>query len=275
MGEAIAQLKKLRSCFERAKTRLEALPETGLSEAGQPYIQEAADALQSFAAWFGTLTFDRYSILGSARRVHVAIAAVDAIVDWIGLHRSQQFADDISEQMAELVRQSQSLDDAVMEAFLVESSPDQKVYRTSAFVPQEKRDAVEDGIEAVASLAGHLGIRLQRIALMTGSTSVTPVSTKQQKRRDRKGIGGRPERYTLKFIREVVAARERDQKHAAKARHPLPTFPQWLSDYCSGKGIDIGKMFPPKTPGEAWSKRANNFWRAAKKRLREAETNRH
>lgn len=43
------------------------------------------------------------------------------------------------------------------------------VYRTGAFVPQEKRDAVEDGIEAVASLAGHLGIRLQRIALMMGS----------------------------------------------------------------------------------------------------------
>jgi hypothetical protein len=90
-------------------------------------------------------------------------------VDWVGLHRSQQFADDLSGQMAELVEQSQALDDEVMAAFLVERSPNRVVYRTSVRVPQEKRDAVEDGIEAVASLAGHLGVRLQRIALMVGS----------------------------------------------------------------------------------------------------------
>jgi hypothetical protein len=98
---------------------------------------------------------------------------------------------------------------------------------------------------------------------------------KQAKRRDRTGIGGRPERYSLKFIREVVAARERDQKHAAKARKPLPPLPIWLSDYCSAKEINIGKMFPPSAPGEAWSNRAKRFWKAATKRLREAETNRH
>jgi hypothetical protein len=169
MGDAIARLKQLRDCFERAKKRLQSLPECGLSEAGQPYIQEVADALQSFAAWFGELTFDHYSMFGSARRVHVALTGFDAIVDWVGLHRSQQFASDLSGQMAELVEQSQALDDAVMAAFLVERSPNRVVYRTSAFVPQEKRDAVEDGIEAVASLAGHLGIRLQRVALMVDS----------------------------------------------------------------------------------------------------------
>jgi hypothetical protein len=169
MGDAIARLKQLRNCFERAKKRLESLPESGLSEAGQPYIQEVAEALQSFAAWFGELTFDHYSMFGSARRVHVALTGFDAIVDWVGLHRSQQFADDLSGQMAELVEQSQALDDEVMAAFLVERSPNRVVYRTSVRVPQEKRDAVEDGIEAVASLAGHLGVRLQRIALMVGS----------------------------------------------------------------------------------------------------------
>jgi hypothetical protein len=169
MGDAIARLKQLRNCFERAKKRLESLPESGLSEAGQPYIQEVGEALQSFAAWFGELTLDHYSMFGSARRVHVALTGFDAIVDWVGLHRSQQFAADLSGQMAELVEQSQALDDEVMAAFLVERSPSRVVYRASARVPQGKRDAVEDGIEAVASLAGHLGIRLQRIALMVGS----------------------------------------------------------------------------------------------------------
>lgn len=103
------------------------------------------------------------------------------------------------------------------------------------------------------------------------STSEKQTGSKSKKRRDRKGIGGRPEKFTMKFIREVFNARRRDEKHAAKAgSSPLPRFPQWLSDYCSGKDIDIGKMFPPKTPGEAWSIRANRFWKAAKKRLRPA-----
>lgn len=105
------------------------------------------------------------------------------------------------------------------------------------------------------------------------ATPSSPTSTKQTgskptKRRDRKHGGGRPPTYPMKFIREVVAARERDEKQAAKARRPLPSFPRWLSDYCSGKDIDIGEMFPRKTPGEAWSKRANRFRKAAKKRLR-------
>lgn len=128
-----------------------------------------ADALQSFAGWFCNLTFDDMGVSGSARRIHVAAAAFDAIVDWVGLHRTQQFASDISGQMAELVEQSQALDDEVMSAFLVERTPNSVTYRTSAFVPQAKQEAIEDGIQSVASLAGHLGIRLQRIALMVGS----------------------------------------------------------------------------------------------------------
>ena len=94
--------------------------------------------------------------------------------------------------------------------------------------------------------------------------------TKQEKRRDRKGVGGRPERYALKFIREVVAARERDQKHAAKGTRRLPAFPQWLREYCTGKGIDIRERFLPANPGETWSVTAKRFWRAAKKRVRES-----
>lgn len=107
------------------------------------------------------------------------------------------------------------------------------------------------------------------------ATSGKKTGGKQAKRQDRKGIGGRPEKFAMKFIREVVAARERDRKHARTSRRPLPPIPRWLSDYCTAKQIDIGKTFPQSVPGEAWSDRANRFWKAATKRLREAETNRH
>jgi hypothetical protein len=275
MGDLTARLKQLRSRFERAKKRLESLPETGMSEDGQPYIQEVAEALQSFAAWFGQLTFDHCSMFGSARRFHAALAGLDAIVDWVGLHRSPQFASDLAEQVAELVEQGEALDAAVAAAFLVERSPSRVVYRTPASISSEKRDAIEDDIQSVASLAGHLGVRLQRIALMTGSQPNKPGRSKPARRRDRKGVGGRPAKFPIKFIREVVAARERDRKHARTSRRPLPPIPRWLSDYCTAKQIDIGKTFPQSVPGEAWSDRANRFWKAATKRLREAETNRH
>lgn len=235
MGDAIAQLKQLRNCFERAKKRLQSLPECGVSDAGQPYIQEVADALQSFAAWFGALTFDDYSGFGSARRVHVALAAFDAVVDWVGLHRSQQFANDISGQMAELVEQSQSLDDAVMASFLVERTPDSVTYRTSAFVPQEKRDAVEDGIEAVASLAGHLGVRLQRIALMVGSQPTKASSSR------RPPAGGRPRKYSDSLRQAMIADRKREKRK----KNP-ESLKAWLTEWATKHGMkraDALKMY--------------------------------
>jgi len=243
MGEAIAPLKQLRNCFERVNKRLESLPECGLSEAGQPYIQEVADALQSFAAWFGELTFDEYSITGLARSVHVALAAGDAIVDWVGLHRSQQFARDISGQMAELVEQSQALDDAVMAAFLVERSPNRVVYRTTVSVPQEKRDAVEDGIEAVASLANHLGIRLQRIALMTRSpviadsaaASLVSPSLAREKRKSRKGIGGAKRKGSP--VNELHTLRAKYEARCRRLKKTPDSLKQWLCDWGTANGM--------------------------------------
>jgi hypothetical protein len=96
-----------------------------------------------------------------------------------------------------------------------------------------------------------------------------PVGTKQQKRRDRKGVGGRPDKYPLKFVREVFAARERDQKHAAKAKRRLPAWAPWLWDYC-GDSISIAEMFPPAFKGEPWQARADRFKKAAKKRLKDS-----
>ena len=112
-------------------------------------------------------------------------------------------------------------------------------------------------------------------ATASSSTSEKQTSTaKQKKRRDRKGVGGRPDKYPMKFIREVFTARERDKKHAAIAKQRLPAWAPWLWDYCHSR-ITIAEMFPPAFEGEPWEARAERFKKAAKKRLREAETNRH
>lgn len=122
-------------------------------------------------------------------------------------------------------------------------------------------DCHEKFAEALDALAPFI----EESAAATGSTA-----TKQPTKRSRKGVGGAPEKYPLKFIEEVFAARERDEKHAAKAKRPLPPFPRWLREYCDGHEINIRERFPPKKQGESWSETANRFWKAAKKRLRPA-----
>lgn len=265
MGETIAQIEKLRDRFALARERLKAIPETGLSDDGQPYIREIVEALQSFAEWFGKLTLDDMSLAGSAYRVCDTVNGLDAIADWVGLHRSQQFAADIREHVGELVEQSEALDAAVSAAFTVKRTTAEVVRSRNRPVPQAKRDAIEDGIEAVASLAGHLAIRLQRIAVMAVPRPAA-ADGKQKKRRDRKGIGGPKFKYPDELVHEVVAARERDEKHAAKARQRLPAWAPWLWDYCQSR-INIAEMFPPAFKGEPWQPRAERFKKAAKARL--------
>ena len=185
MGEAIAQIEQLRDRFALARRRLESLPETGLSADGQPYIREVAEALQSFAAWFDQCTLDDMSLSGSAWKIHDTINGLDAVADWVGLHWSQQFATDLREHVGELVEQSKALDAAVSAAFTVKRTPAQVVLSRNRRVPQAKRDAIEDGIESVASLAGHLAVRLQRIAVMAVPRPVQPGGSR--------GGGGRPQ----------------------------------------------------------------------------------
>lgn len=93
-------------------------------------------------------------------------------------------------------------------------------------------------------------------------------TAKQAKRSSRKGVGGRPEKFTLKFIREVVKARERYLQDAARLKHPVLRLPEWLSDYFSEKSLPLSSLpsRDPKKP-EEWSIRANRFWKAAKQRL--------
>ena len=112
----------------------------------------------------------------------------------------------------------------------------------------------------------------------TGSSPKQKTSpAKQATKRSRKGVGGRPAKFTEDFIREMGDARRRDEKHAAKAKRPLPRVSEWLSDYFTNvKKLPLSTL-PSKKPEkpEEWSIRANRFWKAATKRVREAETNRH
>jgi len=184
MGDEIARLLQLRDCFARDRKRLEAIPEIGVSGDGLPYIREVADALQSFAAWFGELTLDNMGLFGSAYRIHDTLNGLDAIADWVGLHRSQQFAIDIREHVIELFKQSEALDAAVSAAFTVKKTSAQVIKSRNRRVPQANRDAIEDGIESVASLAGHLAVRLQRIAVMAAPRTLQPGGSRSR--------GGRP-----------------------------------------------------------------------------------
>jgi len=271
MGEAIPPLEQLRDRFALARKRLESLPETGLSEDGLPFIGEVAEALQSFAAWFGECTLDDMSLQGSAWKVHETVNGLDAIADWVGLHRSQQFAADLREHVGELFERSEALDAAVSAAFTVERTSTEAVWSRNRRVPQSKRDTIEDGIQEVASLAGHLAVRLQRIAAMA-MPRPAKADGKQKQRRDRKGIGGKPKKYPEQFVREVWAARHRDEKAFRRAKERLPPKNEWLRLYCRHRDIDTAKMFPSKdgaTP-EPWDERASRFWKAVAARMKRA-----
>jgi hypothetical protein len=190
MGEAIARSEQLRDRFTLARERLEALPATGLSDDGQPYIREIVEALQSFAAWYSELTLDDLPLSGSAYRVCDTVNGLDAIADWVGLHHSQQFAADIRQDVGELVEQSEALDKQVSAAFTVNRTDSEIEWSRNREIPQAERDAIDDGIQEVASLAGHLAVRLQRVAAMVSPLPTRPGESRQQT--VRKKSGGRP-----------------------------------------------------------------------------------
>jgi hypothetical protein len=90
--------------------------------------------------------------------------------------------------------------------------------------------------------------------------------------RNRKGIGGRPKVYPATLVRKVVAAREKYEKTQKRLKRRILPRSQWLFDYCGEEDIDTRSTFPSKDPKqpEAWDVRAERFWRAANKRLRES-----
>jgi hypothetical protein len=135
--------------------------------------------------------------------------------------------------------------------------------RTRKEWESEKRHRMQPAIEA---------LRIYARPPASAATSEQKTVSKQPKHRKRPGSGGRPAKFPIKFIREVVTARERDQKHAAKARRPLLPFPQWLSEYFTNvKKLPLSTLphKDPKKP-EEWSIRANRFWKSAKTRLSRA-----
>ena len=107
------------------------------------------------------------------------------------------------------------------------------------------------------------------------TVAARPTVEKKQGRsrgaRNRKGPGGRPEMYPLTLVRKVDAAREKYEKKQKRLKQRMQPRSQWLFDYCGDNDIDTRSTFPSKDPKqpEAWDVRAERFWRAAKKRLRE------
>jgi hypothetical protein len=96
--------------------------------------------------------------------------------------------------------------------------------------------------------------------------------TKQKKHRDRRGVGGRKKKYPEQFVRDVLAARRREEKACRRSKERLAPKAEWLRIYCRNRGIDTAKMFPHKDEAapEPWDIRANRFWSAVKGRVRRA-----
>ena len=135
--------------------------------------------------------------------------------------------------------------------------------RTRSEWASEKRHRVQPAIEA---------LRIYSKPPAPAATSEKKTGSKPAKPRNRAGVGGRPGRFPLKFYREVVAARERDEKHARTSRRPLPPITRWLSEYFTNvKKLPLSTL-PPKDPSkpEEWSIRAKRFWKAAKTRVSRA-----
>ena len=237
MGEDLARVEQLHGRFNRAIEKVEALPEIGISNDGQPFIREVAEALQSFADWFFNLTLEDMSLSGSARRVHAALNALDAIADWVGLNQSQHFATDIRKHVDELVEESEALDAAVLDAFTVKKTPSEVHRSKLRHVPEAKRDAIEDRIQSVAILAGHLGVRLQRIAIMAGSPATTdsaaasPASPSlaREKRKSRKGMGGRRRKGSP--VNELHTLRAKYEARCRRLKKKPDPLKQWLCDW--------------------------------------------
>lgn len=95
---------------------------------------------------------------------------------------------------------------------------------------------------------------------------------KQKKRRDRKGIGGRKKKYPDQFVRDVLAARKREERACRKSKDRLQPKNEWLRLYCRNRDIDTATMFPSEdeTAPEPWDERANRFWKAVAAREQRA-----
>jgi hypothetical protein len=106
----------------------------------------------------------------------------------------------------------------------------------------------------------------------TPGSEQKPVGTKQKKQRDRKGVGGRKKKYPVQFVRDVQAARSREEKACRRAKERLPSKVEWLRLYCRNRGIDTTTMFPSENEAspEPWDVRAKRFWKAAAARVKRA-----
>jgi hypothetical protein len=119
-------------------------------------------------------------------------------------------------------------------------------------------------------------IELPLAASSTTSTAKTKPAKRKKRNRREKGPGGKPETYSLEFIREVFDAYERARKRVTASGKRMPKKATWLFDYCKSRKYNHDEKFPKEDKdGEHlhWDQRANRFWKAGAKRLKEPDGN--
>ena len=157
-------LDELRERFDAAVARLKEIPETELSPAGRPFIQECADAVKAFADWFGAQSPDDLAICGNAHRVQWALSGIRGVADWIALRWSVPFARELEADAETLFEQADRFNDAVVRAFRVPSDPDRLILVRKP-LPEKTYAELDEGIQWTAALAQRIASRIYRAVI--------------------------------------------------------------------------------------------------------------
>jgi hypothetical protein len=276
MGEAIARFRDLAIAVRRECDEL----------ASQPRVAVQAEAAAKFATACGDLLlfheaagmpYPRRYVTGLFKQRDIAerqplgrkTGHLDVVIpiQWLPEPFSKQkpHPSDFREARRKAVKQAVHWGSLFTEAETRLKDLEQAAYQlTQCEADDEYIELHEQFAEALDALAPFIE---EPPAL--AATSEKKPGEKQKKRRDRKGVGGRPNNFPKAFYREVVAARVRDEKHAAKARQPLLSISEWLSEYFTNvKKLPLSTV-PSKDPKkpEEWNIRARRFWKAAKASL--------
>jgi hypothetical protein len=180
------RLRALRHAFDSAVKQLDAIPDTELSPAGQPFIKECAEAMLAFADWFGEQTPDDVAIHGNAYRVEYALGGLSGVIDWVALHWSVPFAKEIDQETGELVERAEAFDQAVVKAFKVPTKRHELRLTRKPLSDRIYAD-LEQRIQQISGLAYKLGNRLRRVAVWASEGHTLTTGNGQQSGREKTG----------------------------------------------------------------------------------------
>jgi len=164
VDDPATRLARLRDTFEKATERLDGIPETELSSSGQPFIEECAQAVLAFAAWFGQQSPDDLPLAGNAHRLYYALGGLEGVVDWVGLRWSVPFAKEIESDTHDLCDAAEAFDKAVVKAFKVTGKRNGLYLERKQLADRVFTD-LENRIADISAMASRLGGRLQRVAV--------------------------------------------------------------------------------------------------------------